>query len=564
MTHPTPVPMPRPMPAPQAVPVPSPVPMAMPAPATAMAAAPVAAGGGMPVPMPVTQVSPAAAPMAASPLAVAATRLQPQAQPFPQPAPPPMPGNPMPIGVQPAATDIPEHPIGEEFLQAPLPDIALQNMQPEERPEGGEKALPAITIHAFCETQQTAGTINEATQDWRMKRTGVKIYMGGLLAACEFYKDEGTPALVLIECGMRGPELFRQLETLAGVCDENTQVVVIGAANDIRLYRQLMDKGVSDYLVPPFRPLNLIRSLSDLFADPDQPFTGRVAAFFGAKGGVGSSTMAHNVAWQLAESLGQSTALVDLDTSWGTTGLDFHYDNSSGLEDALSNPDRLDETLLDRIMIRHTDNLSILPASGTLGRGVQDKAAFERVVDAVRGVSPLSVLDMPHMWTDWTESILTQADDVVVTAALDLANLRNAKNLVDVLKAARPNDPDPIVILNKVGLSPIKVEEFSAMMGVDPAVTFAFEPEVFVHASNNGEMITDTKTAAGTVEGLRRIAHRLKTGEYPSASAPAGRMGKLSVPKLGGRKAPKEHKPGDDVDGKAESRSFIKNLLKKG
>ena len=448
---------------------------------------------------------------------------------------------------------------------AAMPSVAMSALEPEERLEGGEKALPGITIHAFCERQETASTVNEAMQDWRMKRTSTKIFMGGLLAAIEMYKDEGTPALILIESGMRGQELFTQLESLAGVCDEDTQVVVIGAANDIRLYRQLMDKGVSDYLVPPFRPLGLIRSLSNLYADPDKPFTGRVAAFFGAKGGVGSSTVAHNVAWQLAETLGQSTALVDLDTSWGTTGLDFHYDNHSGLDDALADPDRLDETLLDRIMIRHTPNLSILPASGTLGQGVQSRKAFETVVDAVRGVSPLTVLDMPHIWSEWTESVLTQADDVVITAALDLANLRNAKNLVDFLKAKRPNDPDPIVVLNKVGLSPIKVEEFSSMMGVDPAVTFAFEPDVFVHASNNGEMITDAKTAAGTIEGLQRIAHRLKTGEYPSVAA--GRGSKLS---LGGKKgekktakAGKAPKASADAD-KPQSKSFIANLLKKG
>ena len=546
MTQPTPAPAPFPAPSmPQPVPMPAPVAHAAHA---AMAPRP------MPSPVPMQPQPLQAAPAHAMPVQTQPMQAEPlQSAPFhgapQQVALPPMPQQtPVPVPVPPA----------------PTPSVAMSALEPEERLEGGEKALPAITIHAFCERQETAGTVNEATQDWRMKRTGVKIFMGGLLAAIEMYKDEGTPALILIESGMRGPELFTQLESLAGVCDEGTQVVVIGAANDIRLYRQLMDKGVSDYLVPPFRPLGLIRSLSNLYADPDQPFTGRVAAFFGAKGGVGSSTIAHNVAWQLAETLGQSTALVDLDTSWGTTGLDFHYDNHSGLDDALSDPDRLDETLLDRIMIRHTQNLSILPASGTLGRGVQDRRAFETVVDAVRGVSPLSLLDMPHIWSEWTESVLTQADDVVVTAALDLANLRNAKNLVDFLKSKRPNDPDPIVVLNKVGLSPIKVEEFSSMMGVDPAVTFAFEPEVFVHASNNGEMITDAKTAGGTIEGMRRIAHRLKTGEYPMAAA--GRSSKLSISGLGGgkgggKKAAKADKPSAD---KTESKSFIKNLLKKG
>jgi len=179
-----------------------------------------------------------------------------------------------------------------------------------------------------------------------MKRTNVKIYMGGLSAAIEFYHKENTPGLILIESGMRGPELFSQLEELASV----------------------------------FHPISLIRSMGELYSDPEKPFIGRVAAFFGAKGGVGSSTIAHNIAWALSENIQQETALVDLDASWGTTGLDFAYDASQGLEEALAEPDRLDETLLDRIMIRHTPKLSILPTAGSLHhKAVTSPDAYEAV-----------------------------------------------------------------------------------------------------------------------------------------------------------------------------------------
>ena len=181
---------------------------------------------------------------------------------------------------------------------------------------------------------------------------------------------------------MRGDELFNQLEQLASVCDEGTRVVMVGATNDIRLYRQLMDKGVSDYLVPPLHPLHVIRSLGELYSDPEQPFIGRVVGFFGAKGGVGSSAIAHNTAWVLSEILGQETSLVDMDSSWGTTGLDFSYDSMSGLEDALGDAERLDESLMDKIMIRHTEKLSILPTSGSLStKPTMDSESYESVVN---------------------------------------------------------------------------------------------------------------------------------------------------------------------------------------
>jgi pilus assembly protein CpaE len=418
-------------------------------------------------------------------------------------------------------------------------------LENESRDEG-ERPLPSISVHAFCDRQETAHCINETTRDWRMRRTNVKIYMGGLPAAIDFYHKENTPSLILIESGMRGEELFNQLEQLASVCDEGTKVVMIGAANDIRLYRQLMDKGVSDYLVPPLHPLHVIRSLGDLYADPDQPFIGRVAAFFGAKGGVGSSALAHNTAWVLSESLGQETALVDLDASWGTTGLDFSYDNMAGLEEALGEPDRLDETLMDRIMIRHTAKLSILPTSGSLNmKPVMNSDSYEAVVNAVRGISPLSVLDLPHYWSDWTTNVLTSVDDVVITANPDLAGMRNAKNLIDFLKTQRPNDPDPILILNCVGMAPkteISVKDFGAMVGQDPNIVIGWDPDSHFEATNEGKMLADVKTAASTVQGLEYLANRLRTGSFDARAKADVAPTKKALLSIGGGK---QNKSGD-------------------
>lgn len=479
-------------------------PQVMPSPSVAPMPQPVQSRPPMPAPMPGS-----APPMPASPYGQA---------PAPAPAAQPMPGYPQQPGQQMAAA-------------APAMSAPYEAPTAEPVTDGGEKALPNISIQAFCERSETASVIHDMSRDWRMKRTNLKIFMGGLPAAIEYYRQESTPRLIIVESGMRGDQLFALLDQLAAVCDEGTQLLMIGAANDIKLYRQLINKGVSDYLVPPFHPLNMIRSISDLFSDPEKPFVGRVAAFFGAKGGVGSSTLAHNIAWCMSEQIGQETSLIDLDASWGTTGLDFAYDATEGLEEALAEPERLDETLLDRIMLRHTPKLSILPASCSLSaRPNMSTEAYETVVNEVRSISPMTILDMPHYWCDWTTNVLAAADDVIITAAPDLANLRNAKNLVDFLKAERPNDGPPILILNKTGVSKlneISVKDFGAAVGVDPALVIGFDPETFIEAANDGKMLTDIKNAAPTVQGLMYIAERLKTGEF--AAAPMAKSGGLSM-----------------------------------
>ena len=497
------------------------------------------------------QYRPQPMPQAAHPHAAAP---QPAAQGYPQQAGLPQPGYPQQAGLpQPGYPQqagmpqpgYPQQPGMPHPGAAPAAQAMGQRYAPlqQENRDEGEKPLPSISVQAFCDRQETAHCINETTRDWRMKRTNVKIYMGGLPAAIEFYHKENTPSLIIIESGMRGEELFNQLEQLASVCDEGTKVVMIGAANDIRLYRQLIDKGVSDYLVPPLHPLHVIRSLGELYSDPEQPFIGRVAAFFGAKGGVGSSALAHNTAWVLAETLGQETALIDLDASWGTTGLDFSYDNMTGLEEALGEPDRLDETLMDRIMIRHTQKLSILPTSGSLNtKPVMDSASYEAVVNAVRGISPLSILDMPHYWTDWTTNVLTSVDDVIVTATPDLAGMRNAKNLIDFLKTQRPNDPEPILILNCVGMSPkteITVKDFGAMVGQDPHIVIGWDPDAHFEATNEGKMLADVKSAASTVQGLEFLANRLRTGSFDARSKTDLAPTKKGLLTVGGGKSDK-------------------------
>lgn len=473
-----------------------------------------------PAPRPIQQTAPVPMAPPASPYpAVPPQTMQPQhmapAAPYQQmPAPmaPPMTPQmapqmaPQPMHAMPAAVAIPQ---------------AMPQM--ETRREDGDRMIPGISIHAFCERNETGSVINKAQHDWRMKRVNVDIFMGGLNSAVDYYHNENTPNLIMIETGLSGGELFTRLEQLASVCDEGTQVVVIGASNDIRLYRQLMEKGVSDYLVPPFHPMSIIRSISDLYLTDDKPFTGRCTAVYGAKGGVGASTIAHNLAWILAEKIGQETALIDFDETWGTTGIDFAYDTAQGLEEALSQSDRLDEALLDKIMVRHTKKLSILPSSASLGNGSAFDApeTFEKVIDGIRSISPFNVFDMPHVWSDWSSTALTGADEIVIVATPELACLRNTKNLIDYLKAKRPNDADPLVIVNKVGRSKLEIplKDFATAIGIEPALSLSFDPDTFTEASNDGKMLTDLKAGAPHVEGLTYLASRLRTGDFPNMSA---------------------------------------------
>ncbi len=372
---------------------------------------------------------------------------------------------------------------------------------------------PRVSIQAFCETVETAAAIQAAGEDRRLGKAHLKIQMGGITAAVEAYSSSPTPNVIIIESETRGEDLLAGLDLLAEVCDAGTRVVVIGRQNDVLLYRELVRRGISDYLISPLGTLDVVRAISGLFASPDAKPVGRVIAVVGAKGGVGASTVAHNIAWAVARDLRLDTVVADLDLAFGTAGLDYNQDPPQGIADAVFSPDRVDTNFVDRLLSKCTDHLSLLAAPATLDRVYDFSAeAFDSIFDVLRATVPCIVLDVPHQWVGWTKRALVNADDILVVATPDLANLRNAKNMLDLLRGARPNDHRPSYCLNQVGVPKrpeIKPADFAKALDDDPLVVIPFEPQIFGTAANNGQMIAELSSSHRTTEMFRQLAQAL-------------------------------------------------------
>ena len=415
----------------------------------------------------------------------------------------------------------------------PRPSSAnpVADMQAEIEATLGHAGVPRIAIHLFCERPETAALAEAATRDRRLSRAAVTTFPGGLSEAVALYQNQPTPSLVVVDSVERGEVLLSALEGLAEVCDPGTKVLVIGETNDIALYRELMRRGVSEYLVPPLQPLQLINAISGLYADPAAPFVGRSVAVLGAKGGVGASTLAHNLAYALSERMQANTVLVDLDLPFGTAGLDFNQDPLQGVVNALTQPDRLDPVLLERMMVRCSERLSLFAAPATLDDDYDiAPEAFEEVVSKICGTAPFVVFDLPHLWSNWMRRTLLAADDVVLVATPELASLRNAKNLVDLMRQGRPNDGPPKLVLNQVGVQgrpEIPVKDFGEALGITPALCLPFDAKLFGQAANNGQMLEEVNGKTRVVDGINHLAQLIGRREPIAAPAKASLLSAL-------------------------------------
>jgi pilus assembly protein CpaE len=371
---------------------------------------------------------------------------------------------------------------------------------------------PRVSVQAFCETVGTALAVRSAGEDRRLGKAHLSVHMGGVAAAIEAYHTQPTPNVIILETEQHS-DILAGLDELATVCDAGTRVVVIGSSNDAAPYRELVRRGVNDYVIGPVETIDVVRSICGLFSASDAVTVGRIIAIVGAKGGVGASTVAHNVAWAIARDLALDSVVIDLDLAFGTAGLDYNKDPLQGIANAVFAPDRPDTAFIDRLLAKCTDHLSLLAAPATLDR-VYDfgEQAFDAIFDTLRMTTPCIVLDIPHQWSAWTKRALVGADDILIVAEPDLANLRNTKNMLNMLKASRPNDRTPLYCLNQVGMPKrpeINARGFTKTLEVQPIAAIPFDCRMFGTAANNGQMIAEIAARHRTARMFLQIAQRL-------------------------------------------------------
>ncbi|WP_337268138.1 response regulator/pilus assembly protein [Oryzifoliimicrobium ureilyticus] len=390
--------------------------------------------------------------------------------------------------------------------QAPLIDETASMSELE-----AIRPLPRISIHAFCESEALLRVMEKCGHDRRMSKVSLRVTSGGIGAAVNMFAGAPTPNLVIVETKANRAGVLAELAPLAEVCDPSTKVIVVGSYNDIQLYRELMRNGVSDYIVQPVHMADMLRTVAGIFADPDAEPLGRSIAFVGAKGGVGSSTIAHNCAFGISSLFSTETILADLDLPFGTANIDFDQDPAQGIAEAVAAPERLDEVFLDRLLTKCSQNLSLLAAPSVLDRGYDfDGLAFQPVLDVLQRSAPVTVLDIPHQWSDWTRSVLANVDEIVICAAPDLANLRNTKNILDALRQLRPNDKGPHLILNQVGMPKrpeIAPANFCEPLEAEPIAIIPFDIALFGTAANSGRMVSELDAKSPTAEIFSQIAH---------------------------------------------------------
>jgi pilus assembly protein CpaE len=386
-----------------------------------------------------------------------------------------------------------------------------------------------LTIDIFCHVEQTSNAGKALAEQRAFSRCKVAVRDGGLARAVTHYADHPSPHLIIVEDDGDTSTLQSRLDALAQVVEPGRKLIVVGAVNDISVYRRIVSLGVTDYLVSPLSLEGMMDAIERAAHDPKGPERCKYIAVTGARGGVGASTIAHNMAWAAAKKLNIKTILADMDLTYGTAGLAFNMDPRQAFGEAFADPDRLDITLLERFMAGDDENLQILSTPGALRQYDSiDEEAVEKAIDFCRQMAKLVIVDVPHVWNEWSEGLLTGADETILVVAPDIANIRDARNLLDFLNSKRGESKAVKLVINKSDVARrtrLLPKDISNTLGVQPVAAIPFDATTFIEAANDGKMIGDRfkshKLVGVYTDLVTRVGVRgsTKTGTKPQKKA---------------------------------------------
>ena len=392
--------------------------------------------------------------------------------------------------------------------------------------------LPKSEIDAFIANPATVEVFKAAWSDWRMSRVALNFLPGGIDAAIDRYASHSSPPLVAVEAEKSAEEIDAAIELLAQRCAPETRAIVMGSVNDVTLYRRLIGMGVSDYLVRPFAPGDLITSVSRALGAETAGTAGRLIAVVGAKGGVGSTTIAQALSLVITENLHDHVMLLDLCGAAGTSGLALGADGKQALEDILSQPNRLDGDALRRAAVQVNERLITIPG-GRPAPSLERHSIgnIERLLEAAASVSPIVIVDLPNGWGPLAKDVAARADHVVLVATPMLGSLRNAHMIIADLRERRGADAPFDLVMNFSGAfdkAAVAISDAQKTLSLDAAAVVPFAPAVFAAAETAGQPLKQDRNGRRAVEPLLPLARRI-AGVDASKSKPARRRAILGL-----------------------------------
>lgn len=312
---------------------------------------------------------------------------------------------------------------------------------PAIRPDAEAGTATVVAFTADAAARSLIGTAAAAAQ------LSALVAAGTIEDALRHCVAQEPPAILIVDLDGVAQAEAALAELVEGA--PKSRILCLGSASDLRLYHRLLRLGASDYQPKPLEEA----PVTGWFARPYRPHAKPAAAappppqpshslilVSAPRGGLGTSLVAQGLAYALAETRELPTALIDGDLAGGTQALNLDLTCSTAMRDALAEPARLDDLLMQRAVTRITARLGLLamppPGQSEPPAGF-DAAALKLLIDRLLVQSHV-VLDLPRHALGQAAGLLKAADILVLVVDRTLAGLRDITRLTQSLQQINP------------------------------------------------------------------------------------------------------------------------------
>lgn len=394
--------------------------------------------------------------------------------------------------------------------------------------------LPTARVHVFSHDEATRLAVAALSEDWRYARVSIEVFEGGADQAQAKYSSETSPDVLIVETPTIDDSFSEQLEGLAGYCDEGTSAIIVGPDNDVQLYRRLVSMGVSDYLVNPVSSADISNVIAKSLIEKHGVTGSKLIAFVGAKGGVGTSTLAQNFAVTISGKVKQKTFILDAGGGWAYLSRAMANNEPSGsLAEAVRMCQRDDEEGLKRLMVSYSDELEYLSSgSEPLLSDPVDAEGFEALIDYIMGTYPIVVCDLSNAPAHLKTLVLSKAAQVFVVTTPVLSSLRGAGTIIKESKDIRGGSEDNLsLVVNQRGFAggvDVGKADIEVGLGLKIDVDVPYLPKVFCVAESKGLLACKVKGAEKVWDGMFQcvsdIFHDSKSADKTEKSGGIGAL----------------------------------------
>lgn len=345
---------------------------------------------------------------------------------------------------------------------------------------------------------------------------------------------EHTPDIFLVSMEEPVARAVQTIEMLGGAMPQSA-IIAYSTLEDAASVRRAMVAGARDYLIKPLKPEDVARSINGILehderkrlhtageGDESQPVArGTIITIFGAKGGIGKTTIATNLSTALVRATNANVVLVDMDTRFGDVAIMMDIAVESSIADLGRRIDELDRESIKESLVRHHTGVTILPAPlhPTEWRNLTPQH-IEKIIDLLAQGHDYVVIDTPGTFNEIIASTLELANIVILMTSMDIASIKDTALALEMLRAAHiSEDKVKLTINHSTSSNSLREEDVQRVLEYD--VTWRIPHDYNVANANQlGIPIVVAKPYA-------RVSRAVTDMAYALSGAPRQRKGFL-------------------------------------